>query len=424
VFLGSGDGNFQFLREFGAGTDPVALVSTDADRDGKVDLVVTNFGSSSFAGNVSLLFGNGDGTFRASAFYASGNFGVALARGDFNGDGLLDLVTVAQSMKSTYVLNAFLTNKDGSVRNAISTTLPSSLGDVTEIAVGDFNGDHKLDVALLSFDGFSVQVMLGNGDGTFRTGVQFVANAVVGLAAADFNGDGKLDLAIPTGIFLGNGDGTFGPLIPFTLSAYGPSSVRTGDFNHDGKADLVVVDNCGTDPTCASSSAVSVLLGKGDGTFQPAVNYQVGFAAEYAALADFNNDGSLDIAVQNLCGPSNTCLSGSFSVLLGNGDGTFQNAVSYPAGVRPDRLTGGDFNGDGKTDLAIVFPNTPAPGGVQLFIGDGTGKFTPGPFYLAGDNPTDVASGDFNGDGAQDLAVVDNVSTTVCVFLGTPKGKN
>jgi len=426
VFLGSGTGSFQFYREFGAGTDPVALVATDANRDGKTDLVVTNFGNSAVAGSISVLYGNGNGSFQASAFYASGQFGAALARGDFNGDGLLDLVTVAESVKLTEVVNVFLTNKDGSLGNALSTTLPTSAGDAIEIAVGDFDGDHKLDVALLSFNGFSVQIMLGNGDGTFRTGASFVAHAVAGLVTSDFNGDGKLDLAIPTGIFLGNGDGTFGSLIPFNVSAYGPSSVKTGDFNRDGKADLVVVDSCGTDPNCGSASSVSVLLGKGDGTFQPAVVYNVEFGAEYATLADFNNDGVLDLAVANFCGPNNTCVSGSFSVLLGNGDGSFQNAVNYATASKPLRLTGGDLNGDGKTDLAVIYASTlkGAPGGVELFLGDGTGKLATGTFYLSGQGPADLADGDFNGDGAQDLAVVDGGSTTLCVFLGTPKAKN
>ena len=113
-------------------------------------------------------------------------------------------------------------------------------------------------------------------------------------------------------------------------------------------------------------------------------------------------------------------------MLLGNGDGSFQNAVNYATASKPGRLTGGDLNGDGKTDLAVIYASTlkEAPGGVELFLGDGTGKLTTGTFYLAGQNPADLAGGDFNGDGAQDMAVVDGGSTTLCVFLGTPKAKN
>jgi hypothetical protein len=215
----------------------------------------------------------------------------------------------------------------------------------------DFNGDGKPDLALVTASG--VSIFLGNGDGSFRAGGQFAAGAPSGtIAAGDFNADGKLDLAV-TGtdavwILLGNGDGTFQPA---TQSAAGmkPDWLAVGDFNGDGRLDLAVT-NLGQS---FLQGAISILLGNGDGTFQAPIGYPVGLSPACVVTGDINGDGIPDLAVAD--GGSNAA-----SILLGNGDGTFQPAVSFAAGLEPGCAAVADFSGSGKPDLVAPSVGTAA----------------------------------------------------------------
>ena len=168
-------------------------------------------------------------------------------------------------------------------------------------------------------------------------------------------------------------------------AGFSPYSVATGDFNGDGKLDLVVANNVST---------VSVFLGNGDGTFQPAVNYAAGSSPKAVAVGDFNGDGKLDLAVAN-------AFSNNVSILFGNGDGTFQPAVNYSVPCCPSSVALGDFNGDGKLDLVVTTNSA------SVLLGNGDGTFQPALNYAAGSSPATVAVGDFNGDGKLDLAVTD-----------------
>jgi FG-GAP-like repeat len=275
------------------------------------------------------------------------------------------------------------------------------------VAVGDFNGDGKLDLAVTNST--NVGVLLGNGDGTFQPAVYYsVGSSPRAVAVGDFNGDGKLDLVVGNvtsgnvSVLLGNGDGTFQPALNYAADN-APYSVAVGDFNGDGKLDVAAAEAGG-------SAIVSVFLGKGDGTFQPAVNYGVGQDPVSLAVGDFNGDGNLDVAAATQGG------SDTVSVLLGKGDGTFQPAVNYAAGSIPSSVVAGDFNGDGKLDLAVtnIFDDT-----VSVLLGNGDGTFQAPVNYDTGAYPWWVAVGDFNGDGKPDLAAANGNGNDVSILLNT-----
>jgi hypothetical protein len=278
------------------------------------------------------------------------------------------------------------------------------------VAVGDFNGDGNLDLAVTNVGSNMVSVLLGKGDGTFQPQVAYAVGSIPNsVAAGDFNGDGKLDLVIANeyasavSVLLGRGDGTFQPQVTYAVGSY-PYAVAVGDFNGDGKLDLVTAnENAGT---------ISVLLGRGDGTFQPQVTYAVGANPEFVAVGDFNGDGKLDLAVANVGG-------NTVSVLLGNGDGTFQPQVVYATGSYPLSVAVGDFNGDGKLDLVTAneYAST-----VSVLLGNGDGTFRPQVAYFTGLYPDSVAVGDFNGDGKLDLATANSLDSTVSVLFGNGDG--
>jgi hypothetical protein len=320
---------------FAIGSSPVSVATGDFNSDGKLDLVVANM----FTNNVSMLLGNGDGTFQIHVDYATDTAPAFVAVGDFDGDGKLDLAVANSSSNNISIL---LGNGDGTFQAAVNYVAGSS---PFSIALGDFNKDGNLDMAVANQGSSNVSVLLGRGDGTFRPAVNYSAGSGPSfMAVGDFNSDGKLDLAVAnTGsdnvsVLLGNGDGTF--QLPSNYnSGAGPRSLTLGDFNGDGNLDLAMANQGGNN--------VSVLLGNGNGTFRPAVSYDVGSTPTSLVTGDFNGDGKLDLAVANI-------QSGNVSILLGLGDGTFQTASNYGSGLSPVGVAAGDFNGDGRLDLAVI----------------------------------------------------------------------
>ncbi|HEV2378874.1 MAG TPA: choice-of-anchor D domain-containing protein [Terriglobia bacterium] len=364
-----------------------------------------------------------------SSTFSTGNNPKTVVSGDFNGDSKPDLA-VANYADNT--VSVYLSNGDGTFGSAITTTNLGGQGPLS-LAVGDFNGDNRLDLAVANnIDTASshsnIAILLGNGDGTFslKTNVAMESAEPVWVSTADFNQDGKLDLAVVSAaqstvsMFLGNGDGTFGAksvlpsagivACPSGVTCFlAPVSLVVGDFNNDGKLDLIQAN---TNPGAQSpQGSLGVLLGNGDGTFSALAGVipVTGINPAGITAGDFNGDGNLDVAVAN----SN---DGTVSVFLGNGLGNFSQGVTYPGAGGTDKpvgLASADVNADGKLDLVTAnFGSSTA----WLLPGLGNGTFGAQVPFSTGTAPVSVAVGDFNQDGLLDLAVADSSANTVSIL--------
>jgi hypothetical protein len=337
------------------GASPNTVAVGDFNGDHKLDIVTANSGSNT----VSVLLGNGNGTFKPATNYVADSGTNYVAVGDFNGDDKLDIVTLNVG---AHDLSVLLGNGDGTFQAPKNFFLPHAPNGDSQVplavAVGDVNHDGKLDLVVtaqgLTHQVGYVDVLLGNGNGTFspRSIYQLAEPPPqYSLALADVLGAGTLDIVVSNfngksiSLFAGKGDGTFrAPLLIATGS--NPTGIAVGDLNGDGKKDLVVADDSG-------NGSITVLLNKGSGSFQ-AQNYTVGHNPDGVVLADFNHDGKRDIATDNV-GDSNV------SLLLGNGNGTFLSAQNYPTDSTPWWIARGDFNGDGYPDLVTVNRYAAAP---------------------------------------------------------------
>ncbi len=347
----AGSGKFQPHTDYATGGGASDIAIGDFNQDGKIDLVTTNCDSNT----VSVLMGNGDGTFQTHVDYDTGLCPHSVVVADFNGDGKMDMA-VANTNSNNGPVSILLGRGDGTFQPQINTTVsyPDSL------AAGDFNNDGKLDLVAVTALGNqpNVYVLLGNGDGTFQAPALYATWIPDFVVVADFNGDGKLDIATMGGnqlgelcVLMGNGDGTFQPYLTYGVGFFPPDgpSVAVADFNHDGKMDVVVADECGTSMYCKQGTGlVWMMLGNGDGTFQTPVSYASGDAAGIA-VGDFNGDGKLDVVTSNYAD-----VAKSVTVLLGNGDGTFQPQANYPLGQSANAVAVANLNGDGASDLAVA----------------------------------------------------------------------
>jgi hypothetical protein len=302
----------------------------------------------------------------------------------------------------------------GPIDNAVNVgTQPQS------VAMADFNGDGKQDMAVANLNGNQLSVLLGSGGAGFSSaaGSPIAINRPYFVAAGDFNGDGRPDLAVANNfgaggtvtVLLGNGSGGFSQ----TVVGNGDSliSVAVGDFNGDGKQDLAATNN-------VSNGTVTVLLGDGGGGFSPAAGspFAAGNGPRSVVVGDLNGDGNKDLAVTNFG-------SNDVTVLLGTGTGAFSPAAGSPfaVGANPNYLAVGDLNGDGHPDLAV--PNY-GDSTLTILLGDGVGGFnsSAGSPIAMVSNPSSVAVGDMNGDGKPDLVVTNHTSNSLVVLLGRGDG--
>jgi Bacterial Ig-like domain (group 3)/Concanavalin A-like lectin/glucanases superfamily/FG-GAP-like repeat/S-layer homology domain len=334
--------------------------------------------------------------------------------GDFNGDGKVDMALAEELSSGMSEIAVFLGDGNGNFTQAPGIPIVIS-GLARSLALADFNGDGKPDLATSDSEGDTVTVLLGDGSGKFTMapGSPFLAGSdPFSVAAGDFNGDGNVDLAVGdysstnnVNIFLGNGAGGFtaAPGSPFSVGS-AASSIAVADFDGDGISDLAVAN--------AQSNNVSILLGNGTGRFTLSNPFAAGTGPWSLAVGDFNEDGKPDLAIANADG-------GPVTVLLQDGGGGFTPAGGDPFAPFAFSLAVGDFNGDGHLDLVAA---SAGYGTVEVLYGDGAGKFTPafgGPLAV-GDFPYFVAVADLNGDGLADIAVVDSSSNAVSVLLGVP----
>ncbi len=387
VLLGTGGGGValkeSYFNNFAGG---IRAVIADFNKDGKADV---------FTGNA-VLYGNGDGTLNGNLATYFSTQGVPAVVGDFNQDGKQDIAVIG-SDNTVDILNGDGTGRFTPGFASPVITVPAG-GSFSTLNAGDVNGDGKTDLlvsATLSSGGWAVYLLTGNGDGTFNAPVAAARSSQFGLISvglADLNNDHKLDLIVSDSsgainIFLGNGDGTFTASNAFFGGVTTGVTLVTGDFNSDGKIDLVVGLGTGLD----------FLPGKGDGTFGTAV-LATSSVGNPAVVGDFNGDGILDIS-----GPSQ-------NVVLGNGDGTFRFGSTLTTTVGPMNYTVGiDLNGDGKLDL--VGSSVPQAGSDQVLqyaLGNGDGSFTPVILQhsYTGFPFSGPIVGDFNGDGRPDIVFV------------------
>src|SRR5271156_4816181 len=325
------------------------VVTGDFNDDGILDFALINNADSAV---VSVFIGIGNGSFQNQVNYPVASYATDLKVGDFNGDGKLDLVAVSPCDCEISTVSVLLGNGDGTFQSQVTYNVGLFAFGV---AVGDFNGDGIPDLVTANLEGNNISVLLGRGDGSFGTQVVYPAGVnPISVTVGDFNGDGVLDLAVANNgdntvsVLLGNGDGTFQTQVHYAVGA-NPGYVLAADFNKDGKLDLVAADQ--------GDGTISVLLGIGDGTFLPQVTYATGNDPQDVAAGDLNQDGNLDLVVTNND-------SGTISIFYGNGNGTFQPQISLSLGESsPFGVATGDFNGDGLTDVvesdggigAIVF---------------------------------------------------------------------
>jgi hypothetical protein len=451
VLDGHGDGTFSAPVSYQVGVTPLSVAVGDFGNNGVLDIVSANEG----VNTVSVLPGRGDGTFVAPASYHVGDFPHSVADGVFTSDGNLDIVT-ADNGENPGAVSVLLGNGDGTF--APDPNSPSGLPSGTFpvdgfpffVTVGHLSRDGDADI--VTTNGQSVSVLLGLGNGGFlpftsypttpdnvAVYVAFDGSSLPNAALGDFTGDGLDDVVTAdpylydldsgkfeggaVSVLVGRGDGTFASAVTYPVGN-DAVFVAVGDLTGDGNQDIVVANE--------ADNTVSVLLGNGDGTFRPdpysspglpAGTFAVGDLPVSVAVGDLTGNGHLDIVTANE--GTNTV-----SVLMGDGNGNFQQAVSYSVGSGPASVVLGKLTANGQLEptsdnngpLDIVTANS-GDNTVSVLLNGGSGRFQPAVSYPVGEVPDTVVLGDFNHDGTLDIVTGNNGDNTVSVLVGEGNGQ-
>lgn len=416
VLLQSSDGDFTPAVNYPVGDLPTSLRVGDANGDGKLDLLLIHQSENT----IGVLLGNGDGTFQSERLTSISSPWVATyAVGDFNADGKVDIaIPVALPQIGTYATAVMLGNGDGTFQAAVNYPLG---GPPMALVVADMNNNGKLD---LVSGGDGVSVLFGNGDGTFQSAINTAVSTGEGFVVSDFNQDGNLDIATETNSLLtlltGDGNGNFQPHV----LGVDARPIAAGDLNGDGHPDLIAHTQTG----------LNVLLNNGSESFTVGQSLH-GLLSAAIALADLDGDQQLDlIAAQNDTHSGATNLPDIVSTVHGTGDGTFATfpAYSITAGTALPftasvlgSLTAADLNGDNKVDLAVgvaLFSHgVPSATDFGILVNNGSdfSSATVNPLQTGFGSPIYVTAGDFNGDARTDLAIASN---DIAFVLGNGNG--
>jgi hypothetical protein len=404
VFHNSGAG-FDAPIHYATGELPRDLEAGDLNGDGWVDLV-----SGNYVGSVSVLLNHGDGTFEPHADYSGLGYVSCVAIGDLDNDGDADLAVADEYGSVNVLLNA------GTGVFAFSGNTPL-YGRAECIAMADFDQDGYADVAAPRDDLGQVIALAGRGDGTFYYPALYFATGMGahGIAVGDVNGDGRLDV-VTADMGTGGGDGTMTVLIggaPRTCdrtdyaSGVSPSDVVAADFDGDGRSDLAVANE---------DQTLSVFIGKGDGTFKDYVRYPIGTLSQGLASADFNGDGRPDIVVSNYT-------ESTLLLFINRGDGTFGASRTLPVGPHPRFVVAVDLNGDGRPDLATANYNDAIyDGSISVMINQGNAQFSAPTQIPAGLGPYQIRAAKLDADDNFDLIVNNYDGQSVSIYLNHGDG--
>lgn len=476
VLLGNGDGTLGEPRLFPVGARPLAVTTTDVDRDGAIDVVIKVVG---YPAKLVVLRGDGRGAFVRGGEFAVGEGNSSrrewINAADYDGDGRIDIATADYFDNTVSVLLGDGDGRFAARRSFIVGRNPNGL------STADCNGDGRLDIVTSNFFSNSITVLLNNGTGLFALPAVFAGSFPANLATADFNADGVADVVAASGnddvaaVLLGNRDGSFAARRVFGVGS-SPYGVAVADFDGDGRIDIVTADS--------SSNTVSVLRGDGGGGFSPRVSFPVGIWPRGVTTADVDGDGRVDIVTANWLydtvsvllnkgldddgaptfagrvdasgdridlhvGVSPWCVvaadvdgdgridlvtsnsdDDSVSVLFGNGDGTFLDQVKFAVGASPWRVSVSDVDGDGRLDLVTANEGSPrdaagdpGPGGtVSVLRGRGGRAFAAQQVLPVGRSPYGLSVLDVDGDGRIDIITANNGSGTISVLSGRGDG--
>jgi hypothetical protein len=402
VHLGAEPGGFAAAQLLQAGDHLVDVAATDINGDGRTDLAVLDRGRSTLG----ILLGGDGGGFTAADSYLVGYGADAALLADLDGDGAVDALTLNRLGDSATLLHG----RGGGDFDGV-VCLRAEIGDLTAVAVDDFDRDEHPDIAVASEDGGRVAVYLGLGGGHFRPLPPLaVGRQPRALVAADLNQDDIPDLAVVNfgadAVVILQGDGRGGFAAPRRVSVgTGPSAISVGSFGSDTQTDLAIVNSL--------SDSVSVLYGDGHGQFPTVATFPVAARPSFLIVGDTNRDGHQDLVVGSE-------FSESVAILLGNGhqlDAPTTNKLSGTA--RPTLAE--DFDGDGQVDLVHI---DEAAGAIEILPGTGSGEFGRPIRLVVGRDPHAVATGDFDRDGRLDLAVVHRATQTIAILLNRSPAKN